>query len=314
MKALNDLNIFVETARQGSFSKSAHLLDMTPAAISASVKRLEMQIGFPLFVRSTRSLRLTDEGSIFLDRTSRALAMIQDGLDHITQARGELAGKLHLSAPSDFGRNLLLDWVDQFTLMHPEVSVKIELSDSFVDMYARPIDIAIRYGEPADSNLVAIPLCKENFRVVCATPDYLIDHAGLNSPGDLQTKNCLCYMLSDSIYNKWSFTKEGMTEIVMVHGNPSANDGDLIRKLALKSKGFVYKSLMDVSQDILEERLVRVLPDWDGERAPLYMICPDRRLFSPVIRKFQEFLRKKCHEQHAKTLSFFTSNSGCELQ
>ncbi|MBJ4025576.1 LysR family transcriptional regulator, partial [Salmonella enterica subsp. enterica serovar Derby] len=80
MKALNDLNIFVETARQGSFSKAANSMDMTPAAISASIKRLEGQIGFPLFVRSTRSLRLTSEGELFLDKTTQALATLQEGL------------------------------------------------------------------------------------------------------------------------------------------------------------------------------------------------------------------------------------------
>lgn len=94
MKALNDLNIFVETARQGSFSKAANSMDMTPAAISASIKRLEGQIGFPLFVRSTRSLRLTSEGELFLDKTTQALATLQEGLDQISSARGELSGQL----------------------------------------------------------------------------------------------------------------------------------------------------------------------------------------------------------------------------
>lgn len=111
MKALNDLNIFVETARQGSFSKAANSMDMTPAAISASIKRLEGQIGFPLFVRSTRSLRLTSEGELFLDKTTQALATLQEGLDQISSARGELSGQLHITAPSDFGRNMLLDWL-----------------------------------------------------------------------------------------------------------------------------------------------------------------------------------------------------------
>lgn len=137
MKALNDLNIFVETARQGSFSKAANSMDMTPAAISASIKRLEGQIGFPLFVRSTRSLRLTSEGELFLDKTTQALATLQEGLDQISSARGELSGQLHITAPSDFGRNMLLDWVDEFIDLYPNVSIKLELSDSLTDMYTK---------------------------------------------------------------------------------------------------------------------------------------------------------------------------------
>ncbi len=184
----------------------------------------------------------------------------------------------------------------------------MELSDGFADMYARPVDIAIRYGQPSESNLIAVPLCKENFRVLCATPEYLSGHPDLTSPADLQTKNCLCYMLSDALYNKWELTRSNITETVIVNGIPSANDGDVIRRLALKNKGIVYKSLMDVSEDILQGRLVRVLPEWDGKPAPLYMICPDRRLFSPVIRKFQDFLRKKCSEQHNKTIAALVSS------
>ncbi len=78
MKALNDLNIFVETARQGSFSQAANSLDLTPAAVSAAIKRLEEQVGFPLFVRSTRSLRLTSDGALFLQKTTAALSLLQD--------------------------------------------------------------------------------------------------------------------------------------------------------------------------------------------------------------------------------------------
>ncbi len=147
MKALNDLNIFVETARQGSFSQAANSLDLTPAAVSAAIKRLEEQVGFPLFVRSTRSLRLTSDGALFLQKTTAALSLLQDGLDEINSARGELAGQLYITAPSDFGRNMLLEWIDEFIEQHPRVTIKLDLSDSLTDMYSKPVDLAIRYGE-----------------------------------------------------------------------------------------------------------------------------------------------------------------------
>ncbi|MGC9553277.1 LysR family transcriptional regulator, partial [Vibrio metoecus] len=149
MKALNDLNLFVETARQGSFSKAANSLSLTTAAVSAAIRRLEEQVQFPLFVRSTRHIRLTHEGEIFLAKTQTALATLQEGLDQIACARGQLAGQLHISAPSDLGRNLLLDWIDEFIALHPNVTVKLDLSDRLTDMYANPVDIAIRYGQPA---------------------------------------------------------------------------------------------------------------------------------------------------------------------
>ncbi len=202
MKALNDLNIFVETARQGSFSQAANSLDLTPAAVSAAIKRLEEQVGFPLFVRSTRSLRLTSDGALFLQKTTAALSLLQDGLDEINSARGELAGQLYITAPSDFGRNMLLEWIDEFIEQHPRVTIKLDLSDSLTDMYSKPVDLAIRYGEPADSNLVAIPLCRSNERILCASPDYLASQPPILHPSDLLQHNCLCYMVSGAIYNK----------------------------------------------------------------------------------------------------------------
>ncbi len=124
-------------------------------------------------------------------------------------ARGELAGQLYITAPSDFGRNMLLEWIDEFIEQHPRVTIKLDLSDSLTDMYSKPVDLAIRYGEPADSNLVAIPLCRSNERILCASPDYLASQPPILHPSDLLQHNCLCYMVSGAIYNKWSLQKDG---------------------------------------------------------------------------------------------------------
>ncbi|MGD8172187.1 LysR substrate-binding domain-containing protein [Vibrio sp. TRT 21S02] len=303
MKALNDLNIFVETSRQGSFSKAANRLDVTPAAVSATIKRLEQQVGFPLFVRSTRNLRLTGEGEIFLEKTQTALGILQEGLDQIACHRGELAGQLYITAPSDFGRNLLLNWIDEFIESHPKVTIKLELSDSLTDMYSKPVDIAIRYGEPADSNLVAIAVCNENERILCASPEYIANHPTITQPQDLIEHNCLCYMVSDTLYNKWTLTQNGHQETLIVSGNPTSNDSEVVHRQALKGKGIANKSLMDISQDILDGRLVRVLPEWDCGPVPLYMMCADRRLLNPTIRKFRDFVQEKCCQQRKQVLA-----------
>ena len=309
MKALNDLTIFVEASRQGSFSLAAKYLNLTPAAVSAAIKRLEQQIGFPLLVRSTRSLRLTGEGETFLAKTIQALDILNDGVDQIVSARGQLSGSLKLAAPSDFGRNLLLDWMAEFSQQHPLVRVKLELSDSLLDMYARPVDIAIRYGHPADSNLVAIPLCPDNFRIVCASQAYLAQHPPISAPQDLLQHNCLCFMLADSLHNKWRLLKGEFSESLQVRGSTSSNDSDVIKRLACKGIGIAQKSLLDVSQEIITCQLQRVLPQWRGESAPLYMLCADRRLLSPIIRQFQAFLQDKCRQQFEQVMAALSENN-----
>ena len=303
MKALNDLSIFVETSRQGSFSVAANRLNLTPAAVSAAIKRLEQQINFPLFVRSTRSLRLTGEGETFLAKTTQALELLQEGISEIMSTRGQLSGLIQLAAPSDLGRNLLLDWIAEFTEQHPLVKVKLELTDSLADMYTRPVDIAIRYGQPADSNLVAMPLCTDNFRILCASPAYIAQYPPIKVPQDLLQHNCLCFMLSDSLHNKWTLKKGEHSESLVVSDVLSSNDSDVIRRLACKGKGVAQKSLLDVSQDIISGQLRQILPQWRGDSAPLYMLCADRRLISPIIRQFQTFLQDKCSQQFQQVLA-----------
>ena len=115
MKSLQDLDIFVRTVDSGSLSATARALDLTPAAASAALKRLEAELGVALFVRSTRSLRLTQEGTLFLEHCRPALAALQQVQGQLAGGRaGGLRGTLQLAAPSDLGRNVLLPWLDAF--------------------------------------------------------------------------------------------------------------------------------------------------------------------------------------------------------
>lgn len=297
MKAINELSLFAETAKLGSFSKVAIQMDMTPAAVSASIKRLEGQVGFPLFVRTTRNLSLTGEGRLFLSKVNLALETLRDGVEEIANARGDLTGNIYISAPSDFGRNLLLEWIDEFTQLYDNTTVRLELSDQLVDIYSKPIDIAIRYGHLPDSNMIAVPLCTDNVRVLCATPEYIATHSTITHPTDLIEHNCISFMVADVIHNQWSLTRGNESFIVAVKGTLFANDGDVVRRMALKGRAIANKSLIDASQDIIEGKLKNVLPNWVGEAAPLYMVYADKRQLRPIIKAFRSFLQEKCLNQ-----------------
>lgn len=131
---------------------------MTPALASSSIQRLEDVLGVRLFVRSTRSLRLSEDGERYLPHARAALAAIADGQQALAQGRQEISGLLRLAAPSDFGRNVLLRWLDGFQAMHPRISFQLRISDRTADLFREPLDAGIRYGALADSALVAQPL------------------------------------------------------------------------------------------------------------------------------------------------------------
>src|SRR5688572_2596788 len=144
---LDDLTVFVRTADQGSLSAAARSLEISPALASAALKRLEGELGLRLFARTTRSLRLTDEGERYLVHAREALRLLKEGHDTLMQAKEVPGGTLKIAMPSDLGRNILLYWLDKFQAQYPGVHYQISVSDRQADMYRQPVDIAIRYGK-----------------------------------------------------------------------------------------------------------------------------------------------------------------------
>lgn len=295
MKALFDLRLFILTADLGSLSAAARALDTSPAVASAAVKRLEAELGARLLLRSTRSLRLTSEGERFLAYARDALRSLEQAEQALHGDRAELRGTLRLSAPSDFGRRYLLPWFDVFQRQHPQLQLRLHLSDRVTDIHRQPVDAALRYGLPPDSTLVALPVAAANRRVLCASPAYL-DLAGApRTPYDLPGHNCLRFMLSDELHTQWRFTaSDGTPCIVDVSGDRVSDDGDAVRRWALAGQGIAYKSWLDVAEDVAERRLQVLCSDWTGESSPLQLMCPDRRSLSPAVQRLREFLLPRC--------------------
>ena len=294
MKALLDLDIFVRTVESGSLSATARALELTPAAASAALKRLEAELQVALFVRSTRSLRLTSEGERFLAYCRVALEALRDGQAAVSSGRQQVQGTLQIAAPSDLGRNALLGWLDEFRVRYPAVRFRLQLSDRNADLYRQPVDIAIRYGEPADSGLIAQPLAPDNRRVLCASPDYLARHAAPASPHDLKEHTCLCFVTGDDVHDRWRFRRGSERLAVRVPASLVANDGDVVRRWALAGQGIASKSRLDIIGELATGRLVPLCPDWEGEPAPLYLVCADRRLLTPAVALLRDFIRARC--------------------
>lgn len=290
IKNLFDLALFIRTADSGSLSAAARSMDLSPAAASAALKRLEGELGVLLFVRTTRSLRLTVEGERLLVRCRPVLEELQAAEEEAIAGRAVISGDLQISMPSDLGRNVILRWLDQFQGLHPEVRLRVQLSDRLANVFRDPVDLAIRYGKPPDSNMVAMALAPDNRRVLCASPAYLKAHGEPGSPEELATHNCLCFMLGDMLYHHWRFMKDGELVEVEVHGNRVSDDSDAVRRWALDGHGVCYRSRLDVAHDLAAGRLRALCDDWQGESVPLYLVCPDRRQMSPTIRMLREFL------------------------
>ncbi len=294
MLRFDDLQLFVRAADLGSLSAAARVMDMSPAVASAALKRIEALLGVRLLARSTRSLRLTAEGQGFLDYARASLSSLDEGRRLLARGQEQVSGVLQLSAPSDFGRNVLLPWLDEFQREHPQLTVRLLLGDRIVDLFRHPVDIALRYGEPEDSSLVALPVARDNRRVLCASPSYLARKGEPRQLEHLLQHNCLLFMLGTRVHDHWQF-HDGKRELgLTVSGDRFSDDADVVRLWAVAGAGIAYKSWLDVAGDVQAGRLKVLLPELECERAPLNMLCAHRAQLSKPVNLLRDMLSERC--------------------
>ncbi|MEO9455733.1 LysR family transcriptional regulator [Chromobacterium phragmitis] len=293
----DDLQIFIRAADNGSLSAAARQLDLSPAVASAGLKRLEGELGAQLLARSTRSLRLTLAGERYLEHARAALDALRAGSLALEQDRRELSGSMSLSMPSDLGRNLLRPWLDDFLLRHPGLSLQLQISDRVADLYRQPVDVALRYGVPEDSSLVALPLAPDNRRVLCASPDYLARHGEPQTPQALRGHACLRLVLGEAVHERWSFERGGERQTVAVSGRWLSDDGEIVRRWAVAGLGIAYKSRLDVLDDLRAGRLRPLLTACQTEPTPLCLVTPHRLMLSPAVAALRAHLQH-CLERY----------------
>lgn len=290
---LQDLAIVVQVAQTRSITKAAQLLDLKTATASAAIKRVEKTLGEPLFVRTTRQLRLSGAGERYLPKCQQALALLDQAQNSLGQDSDTLTGELRLAVSSDLGRNRAVQWLDELLGQHPQLSMRLHISDSNVDFYRDNIDIALRYGPPpADSKLVGFKICPVP-SVLCASPDYLTRCGEPQHPEQLPHHNGLFYQLHETLYNQWLFAKGDQRYKIKMTGNRAGNDGDLVRRWCIAGYGLAVKSCLDVAQDLLNGSLIPVMTDYQPRPTELWLMCPSRHTITPSVRLLRDNLRQR---------------------
>lgn len=290
----DDVQIFVHTVDSGSFSEAARKLNISPGHASASVQRLEKALDARLFTRSTRTMQLSEAGERYLPHARVMIDAQTQGQLALANGRFALTGTLRLSAPSDFGRNLMLPWLDEFQHQHPGLSLHVRMSDRVADLVRQPLDAAVRYGPLRDSSMLGMPLIYGNRRALCAAPSYIERNGAPTKVEDLRQHNCLRYVWSEQIHERWRFTVPGGDRTVAVTGNRVSDDADAVRRWAVAGEGLVYKSRLDLINDLKAGRLVEIFPHEHCEPSELHLICAHRAQLTPAIIQLHVFLRERC--------------------
>jgi len=286
---LSDLQVLLHTVRGGSLTAAARALGITPAAASATLKRLETQLGTRLFERSTRAMRLTPPGQILLEYAQRAFELLAEGESQLDAERGALVGTVRVSAPSDLARTVLMPMFDEFLQLHPGVKLALNVGDRVLDVLRDEVDLAIRYGELSDSRLVARPLSLAR-PVLSASPDYLRRHGTPRAPTDLVDHNCISFLRGGRTFGSWRFGRNGQWTTVRVSGDRVVDDASLAREWAVTGAGIIFMTETEQRRDLQSGHLVRLLTEWETEPYPLHALLPSGRFVPNRVRALVDFI------------------------
>ncbi len=294
MDNLGDIRLFVEAAGLGGISAGGRKLGLSPAAASARLVKLEASLRTRLFERTTRQLRLTEEGRIYLTHCQQALQSLDDARAALQEGHSVVRGKIRVSATSDFGRHVLKGWLDEFSQRYTEVTFALTLSDSLSNLLQDDIDLAIRFAVPPDSSFVARRLAA-NRRVLCASPSYLARHGAPEHPHDLARYPCIVLGSAAGYANEWQFARgaELAAYTVPLEASRETNDGALAREWAVAGYGLVMKSIWDIAADLRAGRLAIVLPQWRSPEVPVHAMYPRSRYMAPRVRALLDFLSER---------------------
>ncbi|MFC5582452.1 LysR family transcriptional regulator [Rhodanobacter terrae] len=286
---VSDLQVLLHTVSGGSLTAAARALGITPAAASATLKRLETQLGTRLFERSTRAMRLTPPGQILLEYAQRAFELLAEGESQLDAERGALVGTVRVSAPSDLARTVLMPMFDEFLHLHPGVKLALNVGDRVLDVLRDEVDLAIRYGQLSDSRLVARQLSLAH-PVLSASPDYLSRHGTPLAPTDLVDHNCITFMRGGRTFNSWRFGQNGQWTTVRISGDRVVDDASLAREWAVSGAGIIFMTEIEQRRDLQSGNLVRLLTGWETDPYPLHALLPSGRFVPNRVRALVDFI------------------------
>lgn len=288
MDSLNGFVVFVQVAETRSFVAVGRLLGVSASAVGKSVSRLEEKLGVRLFHRSTRSVSLTAEGSLFLERSRRILAEIEAAELELSQATSAPRGRLRVSLP--LVSSLVLPVLGEFMRDYPAIELDLDFTDRLVDVIEEGFDAVVRTGDPADSRLSARRLGA--FRsLVVASPDYLARRGTPQVPADLLQHACLHYRFPNSgKLETWALRQAPGEPELPLPTSMICNNIETRVCFALQGLGIAYLPEFAIREPLADGRLRAILMEHVERTGVFHVLWPASKHSSPKVRAFVDFL------------------------
>ncbi|MFO1171770.1 MAG: LysR family transcriptional regulator [Hyphomicrobiaceae bacterium] len=297
MTDTTDLEIFARVARTGNMSAAGREMSLSPAVVSKRISLLEERLGARLFQRSTRQLSLTDIGEGYFRRVVDILSLVEESEDFIARYNARPSGRLKINAPAAILRRLVMPHLPGFARQYPEVELDFNVSDEPADVIRDGIDVALHLGPPPGDDLehrhlVDLP------RILCAAPSYLDEEGTPAEPQHLRDHTCL----GEADEEHWRLVGPKDSHLVRVNGRLRTNCSDLIREAALAGLGIALCPQASVDAELASNRLVRIMPGWQGgEPSALYAVLACREFMPAKVEAFLDFFSGRLASRPAVT-------------
>lgn len=283
------IEVFRALVRHGTFTAAADELGLSRAMASKHIQALEQHLGVRLFNRTTRSTRLTEAGQRYYEGIDPIVAALDQVETRLLDETAQVRGLLTVAAPPAFGAFHLAPVVAGFMREHPDLRVRLYLTDRAPDLVDEGIDIAISVRELEHSNYIARHLA-DVAMIVCAAPAYVRQHGAPSRPQDLDAHNCLIYGDGGApMRSAWQFRQDGKVLDVAVSGNFCANVGAALRQLAVAGHGIARLPGYLVRDDINHGRLEMLLEAFAPALRPVHALYPHREYVPAKVRQFIDF-------------------------
>ncbi|EGI76714.1 LysR family transcriptional regulator [Hylemonella gracilis] len=296
MLDLNDVAVFVQVVRYGSFAEAARQLGIPPNTLSRRVQQLETQLGTRLMQRSTRKLSLTTAGQEFHDRCAQAVEGLVDAGQSLLSRNETPSGLVRVAAPADFFDFFPMEWLASFLAEHPRVRLDFVLSDARADLIADRIDVAIRGGVLEDSGLFARRVLDAGLDGLVASPAYIAARGMPASLQDLADHDCLVFA-HPAGQATWGLSgPDGKDATVQVAGRLSGNTVQVLRKAALAGMGIALLPSTMTRRELRAGLLVPVLPQFHRKGHGVHLVYASRRHLPSAVSAFIDLVANKFGE------------------
>jgi DNA-binding transcriptional LysR family regulator len=291
---LSGLPALIAVADRRSFTAAAAALQVTPSAISQTIRTLEERLGVRLVQRTTRSVGLTEAGEQLVTRLRPALESVHETLDSFTDQRGVPAGTLRLEVPRIAYHRIIRPHLASFLAAHPRIRVELRIDDGFSNIIESGCDAGIRIGEMLERDMIAVKISSDETSAIVGSPAYFAAHGKPKHPRELEQHDCITYrrIRRGDIY-RWELTVDGKDIEIAVDGRVVINDGEAMVAAAIDGLGLANVLESTVREHIAARRLVRVLAKYCPPFPGLFLYYPSRAQLAPKLAAFIAFLTKR---------------------